>query len=227
MKKNTSMKKGITLIEIILAIVLIAIILGITIPKLMANSARAEIKAVISSDIKSIVEATALWRKSNRSARGSFTNLNNSEIDSRLPNTMRRDAVLGVIESSGLRTGINDVNGQATGVNYYVTWAFSTIINTTTNGLGTPTIAFSLVMNTNNGINLLNWDSKLQAYANEVFQNTVAELTVPSSVNGALGSYNYKTAQSISFNTGVSGNTDTVDCTVENFQCANLILINQ
>jgi len=45
--KKTNMKKGITLIEIILAIVLIAIILGVTIPKLMTNSAKAEIKTVI------------------------------------------------------------------------------------------------------------------------------------------------------------------------------------
>jgi len=186
MTKTTKMKKGITLIEIILAIVLVAIILGITIPKLMANSARAEIKQVISSDMQTIIQTAELWRKSNRGSSGSFTNLNSSLLVSRLPNTMGFSG--GAILSSGLDTG-NVTAGQETGAVYVLEWSFSPSVAGTT-----PTLGFSIGMDITRGAIDLGWDARLQAYALEVFSNSIADLTVTLAPGEPLSTAGYTTA---------------------------------
>ena len=170
MNKKSNMKKGITLIEIILAIVLIAIILGITIPKLMANSARAEIKAVISSDVKSIVEAATLWRKSSSIAKGSYVRLSSDKLNTRLPNTMEVITSSQLIMSSGLKTGSADAVDK-TGVRYVVLWSFGTPVATT------PVGRFAIGMDIDKAITDLQWDSKLRAYAREIFTDIVAEVS--------------------------------------------------
>ena len=187
MKKN-NMKKGITLIEIILAIVLIAIILGITIPKLMSNSDRAEIKSVITSDVKSIVEAALLWKKSSATALGSYIALDGQDLNSRLPSNMvvatgtASAAYEGTIYSSGLGTGNQEAGDERnTGAQYAVTWVITT---TPDNGL---TGNFSIAMDISRGIADLTWDGKTQQYARDVFNDTIAELTNGTGVIATAG----------------------------------------
>jgi type II secretory pathway pseudopilin PulG len=173
MNNKKNMKSGITLIEIILAIVLIAVIMGITIPKLMSNSAKAEMKTVITSDLKSIIDAANTWRKSSSTSNGNFQNINSAEIFSRLPSNMRVEGTKGLIHSSGLRTGLDDnlgagTTGKGTGVTYTITWQFD---STTYPQSGN----FSIGMSIKNGIEDLNWDSKLMTYAKDIFRDVIYE----------------------------------------------------
>jgi type II secretory pathway pseudopilin PulG len=174
--KKTNMKKGITLIEIILAIVLVAIIAGLTIPKLMANSERAEIKQVITSDVKSIVEAAIMWKKSSSASNGNFRSISTTQITSRLPDSMATDTAQGLIFSSGLTTGsannvgTDDNRTQATGVVYTITWAMDAT-NHTESG------RFSIGMNIQNGADDLNWNNNIRAYALDVFTDVIEEIS--------------------------------------------------
>ena len=206
--KKTKMKQGITLIEIILAIVLIAIILGLTIPKLMKNSQNAEIKQTISTDVKAIVEAAILWKKSAAGANNNFRSIDNTKLDSRLPNNM---VVIGKatptkyrITSAGLRTGNSEVDAaNASGIEYFITWQFDTA--NTANKSGN----FSLGADFNNGANDLQWDAKTLAYAKDAFSDAVA--TVNSITNTK-----YETSYTSSGSGVTSG---TIDCSNTNTLC--------
>lgn len=181
MTQQKRMKKGITLIEIILAIVLIAIILGIAIPKLMTNSTQAEIKQTVVSDVKSIVEAASLWRKSSATAEGVFTALTPEAIRSRLPQSMQVDAVQGIISSAGLATGQANATTAAyrnTGVTYTVWFHLDSATTATAN-----TMSFSIAMNTTFGDTQLGWDDRMQEYALDVFQDTITDLAQRGEIN--------------------------------------------
>lgn len=172
--KRTNMKKGITLIEIVLAIIIIAIIAGITIPKLMSQSDRAEMKQVITSDIKSIVDAAVMWKKSSSASSGNFQAVSTDNIESRLPSNMAVDAGKGLIYSAGFPTGTTDTLGggaanAGTGIVYTISWQFDST--------RTATGRFSIAMDIQNGTTQLDWDEKLQAYATEVFEDTINEMS--------------------------------------------------
>ena len=204
-----NMKKGITLIEIILAIVLIAVIMGITIPKLMSNSAKAEVKQVITSDVRSIVESANMWKKASAKAKGTYKELSAGVLNSRLPSNMAVDSALGLIYSSGLKTGTVDANNvPQTGVKYTVLWQFD---STKTN-----TGHFSIGMDITQGADStvgLGWDPKLQQYALDVFTDTIAELT-----DGTMtpDSTQTQTASGATITNGVAVLDRPFDCTNTN-----------
>ena len=102
--KSKSSRKGFTLIEVILAIVVVAVIMGIAIPKVMSNSDKAQIKQSISSDVRSIVEAAADWKRTDRATSdGTYKNISESQLSSRLPSNM--DVNGSGILSSGFNGG--------------------------------------------------------------------------------------------------------------------------
>ena len=207
--KKTNMKKGITLIEIILAIVLIAIILGVTIPKLMSNSARAEIKTVITSDVKSIVESAGTWRKSSATAAGTYLKVSGANLDHTLPSNIVVTANKGLILSSGLKTGVA-VDGsnasEGTGVVYYI---FNDTGATSSDSAKDKSNEFSLYADFANGSNDLNWDAKTRGYAEDVFTDVIAEVTDnPNPVKNTA----YSTAVGgVTFNC-TAGNSNTAVC---------------
>jgi prepilin-type N-terminal cleavage/methylation domain-containing protein len=94
---------GFTLIEIIITIVVVAVIMGIVIPKIMSNSSRAEISQVISSDVTSIATAASEWRRVR--GRNIYGGINAGQLQGFLP------ASLKVGRLGGLAlTGINDAD---------------------------------------------------------------------------------------------------------------------
>jgi len=206
--KKTNMKKGITLIEIILAIVLIAIILGVTIPKLMSNSARAEIKTVITSDVKSIVESAGTWRKSSATAAGTYLKVSGANLDHTLPSNIVVTTA-GLILSSGLKTGVA-VDGSAasegTGVVYYI---FNDTGTNAADGNADKSNEFSLYADFQGGSDNLNWDDKTRGYAEDVFTDVIAEVTDnPNPVKNTA----YSTAVGgVTFNC-TAGNSNTAVC---------------
>jgi prepilin-type N-terminal cleavage/methylation domain-containing protein len=187
MRQQRNMKKGITLIEIILAIVLIAVISGIAIPKLMSNSTQAEIKSTIVSDVKSITEAISLWRKSSATSNGVNRVLDVTEIRSRLPLNMQVDANLGVISSSGLATGESnddEASFRNTGVVYSVWFNLTDEVA----GLGDEaatthdTSSFAIAIDTTFGAAELGWDIRMQEYALDIFQDAITDLAQRNSI---------------------------------------------
>jgi prepilin-type N-terminal cleavage/methylation domain-containing protein len=172
MKQNVFKKRGgLTLIEVILAIVVVAVIMGIVIPKVMSNSDKAQIKQVISSDVRSIIQAAADWKRTSADAGGTYTNIAASKLDSRLPSNMSKNSS-DQITSSGFNGGC----------------VYGLVSSTITNAGD----SFELAMDCTNAKNALNWSAKLQAYATEAFKDTVKSLggkdvaddTSSSDVNG-------------------------------------------
>jgi prepilin-type N-terminal cleavage/methylation domain-containing protein len=204
MKKN--MKKGITLIEIILAIVLIAIILGITIPKLMSNSDRAELKSVISSDIRTIVEAASLWKKESAAAQNSYATVSSAQIASRLPGNMHVDTVSGYIHSGGLRSGnaSADATSQETGAQY--------IVMNDTDGANVENGTISIIVDITRGANDLGWAARTLTYAQDVVTDTMFELT-----GGATTGETDSASTAVSAPSGSS--PASVDCSDANVFC--------
>jgi type II secretory pathway pseudopilin PulG len=221
MKQNVKkgMRKGITLIEIILAIVLIAIILGITIPKLMSNSAKAEIKQVVASDLKSIVSAAKDWRKSSATAAGSFDSIKPSAIASRLPSNMMVDTTDKVILSAGLLTGSQtSQNLRDTGIQYNVGWNLQKITLAAVN-TGTPVVKtgrFSIVVDIRNGVNELGWENQLVVYAQDVINDTIAEMIEEGET---LSTY-------VSNASAVTLDGITYDCSNANILCFDSLELN-
>jgi len=221
MKKT--MKKGITLIEIILAIVLIAVILGITIPKLMSNSAKAEIKQAVASDIKSIFKAAKDWRKSSAMADSSFRGLDGQDLASRLPSNMSVN-VDGVIFSAGLRTGNKDTATTTindTGIKYVVRWQLSAEDNTKPKG------RFSIAISVVDGTKL-GWSSRITTYAQDMLKDTIAE-AVSGTNNLILYTAGDVTAGTVDQNGKVtsSGNAVVVKCSAPTESvCFELLELN-
>jgi type II secretory pathway pseudopilin PulG len=170
MKKK--MKKGITLIEIILAIVLIAIILGLTIPKLMSNSNQAEVKQVITNDVKAIAEAIVTWKRQVSMGNGSLATLSPSALTNLLPSNMIVTPT-GYIMSSGLRTG-NANADLATGVRYSIRNHFNaanTDSGTFASGMEVvPTVADAAVP-------LAGWDQRLTGYVISSFNDALTGMS--------------------------------------------------
>jgi hypothetical protein len=112
---------------------------------------------------------------------------------------------------------------------YSVTWTEAAPVASVIGSPGTPNIAFSIVMDNSNANDLLNWDHKLQAYAQETFRNTLQEVTRASDI-GENGDFDYPTAAE-DFTTGVPGVADVApvcsDAIASPIQCSNLLIINQ
>ena len=155
MKQNVLKKRGgFTLIEVILAIVVVAVIMGIVIPKVMSNSDKAQIKQVISSDVRSIIQAAADWKRTSADAGGTYTNIAASKLDSRLPSNMKINA--NKIQSSGFNGGC--------------------VYGLTKSNINQDGDSFVLAMDCTSAKDALNWSAKLQAYATEAFKDTVKSL---------------------------------------------------
>ena len=156
MRQNVLKKRGgFTLVEIILAIVVVAVIMGIVIPKVMSNSDKAQIKQVISSDVRSIIQAAADWKRTSADASGTYANITADKLDSRLPSNMSKNSS-NQITSSGFNGGC--VYGLAK------------------SKINQDGDSFILAMDCTSAKNALNWSAKLQAYATEAFKDTVKSL---------------------------------------------------
>ena len=166
MKKYGSKRKGFTLIEVILAIVVVAVIMGIVIPKVMSNSDKAQIKQVISSDVRSIISAAADWKRTDRTdANGVYDNISAELLSSRLPSNMDVDEANKYIKSSGFNGGC--------------------IFTLDSNGSS----AFKMGMDCTTAATKLSWSSKLKAYAREAFIDTIKSLSTSADKleSGSIG----------------------------------------
>lgn len=81
-------KKGFTMIELIFVVIIIAVIAGVTVPKIMNNSSKTEISGVLGSDTESIYQAMNEWRSSSSISDGTFSNITSAGLGSYLPNSM-------------------------------------------------------------------------------------------------------------------------------------------
>ena len=152
-------RRGFTLIEVILAIVVVAVIMGIVIPKIMSNSDKAQIKQVISSDVRSIISAAADWKRTDQTTSdGTYKNISAELLDSRLPSNIQVDADNKYIKSSGFHGG-----------------CLFTLVKDADDGHN-----FKMGMDCSDAAKKLNWSSKLIAYAKQAFIDTVKTISPDS-----------------------------------------------
>ena len=97
--KIPKMRKGFTLIELIMVMIVLAILVGIVIVKIMNSSKETEIKDTLRTDISQIVRAANNWRQSDSASDGTYDNISTSKLCDYLPNNMQCDS--NYIYSSG------------------------------------------------------------------------------------------------------------------------------
>jgi len=88
---NLQQKKGFTLIELMIAIVIMATLAALIIPKIMSNSRSAEMSATIQSDVKSINTAVGKWKMESSNSDGTYNNIDVKGLCSYLPDNMACD----------------------------------------------------------------------------------------------------------------------------------------
>jgi type II secretory pathway pseudopilin PulG len=220
------MKKAITLIEIIIAIVLIAIILGLTIPKIMSNAKRAEIKQTIVSDVKAIIGASQDRVKSSYSK--AYNNVNSDDkcingvaIESFLSSDFKvgfAGELNEFIYSTGFETGSADP-AFVNGIRYIVAQRISA--PNANNGIQTFAIAMDL-SGAANSIEGLGWDQKEIQYAREVFDSTINEASQRQSIlleSGTFTSGSGAEADDSRQNRATPTSVATLDCGLDTSRC--------
>jgi len=127
MEKQKQVKKAFTMMELIFVIVALAMIAAITIPKLLSNSDKTTINQNVNSDIRSMMNAAAEWRKVSADSKGDFTGITTKDIVAYLPSNMPYDSTNDCIESSGFNHKIcykiqakkDATNGDYPGLSIY------------------------------------------------------------------------------------------------------------
>ena len=103
--KRKSTKKAFTLLELIFAIVLAAIIAALFIPNIISTKRSGQMTSTVQNDVRNIFAAAAKWRDQSSDSDGTFNNINVSELCSYLPDSMECDGTY--IYSSGYKKGNN------------------------------------------------------------------------------------------------------------------------
>lgn len=109
MRKKTqcSKKKAMTLFEIVMVMLAIAVVLYLLYPSIMFNFNKAIISNTLTNDAKMISQAVNEWKTTDTNSDGTFKNITTSGIVAYLPSQMTYDAVGDVIKSSGLKGGVS------------------------------------------------------------------------------------------------------------------------
>jgi len=111
---------------------------------------------------------------------------------------------VGVIMSSGLKTGDQAGNVDETGVSYVVAW--SSVSNAASPAV--PTNSFAIAGDFRQGAVKLNWNTKIQAYAREVFTDVVNEVS-DGGASGTTYSVNFTPLDGYDPTTGAAGTANT------------------
>ena len=107
MEREVGKRKGFTLVELIFVIIIIAVLVSLFYPTIIANKDKATISATVGNDAKLISAAITQWKGSSSNSDGSYANINTADIAIYLPNTMKYVSSGNYIESSGLNGGIH------------------------------------------------------------------------------------------------------------------------
>jgi len=101
---NKNFKKGFTLIEIIIVVVIIGILVSLFYPSIMSNKDKAIINSTVGNDVKLLSGAITEWKTTSPDSNGSYSSLTTDKIVPYLPSSMTYDGTS--IHSSGLNGGI-------------------------------------------------------------------------------------------------------------------------
>ena len=110
MKKHTfnkKMKKGMTLFEIVMVMLALAVVLYLLYPSIMFAYNKSLINSAITNDVKMISQAVNEWKNTDSDSDGTYRNVTTSEVVPYLPTQMNFDAGTNSIKSSGLKGGIS------------------------------------------------------------------------------------------------------------------------
>ena len=139
-------KKGFTLIEIIIVVVIIGILVSLFYPSIMSNKDKAIINSTVGNDVKLLSGAITEWKTTSPDSNGTYSSLTTAEIAPYLPSGMTYSG--GAIHSSGLDGGI----------------AYQ-ILSSKINNNGD---SFKVYMDFTKAINNNNYSSRIKTYAETV-----------------------------------------------------------
>lgn len=190
-------KKGLTLPEILFAVLVITVIMSLLLPNIINSKDRAIISSTVTNDAKLLAQAFTEWKGNSSYSNGTYANIETGMLTSFLPETMSvddggtpNDFSDDIIKSSGLNGGIS----------YQV---FSDEITTSGDSL-------KIIANGQVARDSQNWSERVS----DSFEDTVANAFIGLSIdknNAKLGKTSLATAlgsANASFTLGgVSGDT--------------------
>ena len=167
LKQNRKLtKKGFSLIEIILAIVVIAGLIAIFYPRARSFQRSAQMTSVIETDVENIVQAATRWRTEDSSSNNTFSEINASDLCSYLPNNMGCDN--NYIYSAGFKDNNN------LGMIKYK------ILSDKINNDGD---SFKIFMDASTLVNKQNWTNRDKTKIEKTFENIAKRASSDSSVS--------------------------------------------
>lgn len=99
------MRHGFSLIEIIIAIVVVGGIIAYIYNEVSSSKNQAEIKTILARDMQAISKAAGEWKTTSNTSNGTFLNIGAGQIASRLPAYMEYKSAANTISSSGWNGG--------------------------------------------------------------------------------------------------------------------------
>jgi len=181
MQKNIKLKKGLrsgfTMIELIFVVIIIAVIAGVTVPKIMSNSSKTEISGVLGSDTESIYQAMNEWRSSASVSDGTFSNITTAGLGSYLPNNMS------LVDPDGT-SGNGDEYITSSGFNGNIRYY---IISDTSATAGD---SIKLFVDMSRAKNAQNWGNSLTQYAENKLIGLMVKYSSNPSISGDVGNIN-------------------------------------
>ena len=175
-------KKGFTLIEIIIVVVIIGILVSLFYPSIMSNKDKAIINSTVGNDVKLLSGAITEWKTTSPDSNGTYSAITTKKVATYLPSGMNYDTATDTIQSSGLNGGIA----------YQI---ISDKINT--NGDSFKVYADFTAAITNN-----NYDDRIKTYAETVAMDKWKKLSTDKTDTTTVGNADGLDAANADFSTG-------------------------
>jgi prepilin-type N-terminal cleavage/methylation domain-containing protein len=200
-KTKKNMKKGFTLLEIVMSIILLAVVAYMVYPNIIAGKDKSEITSALNADAKSIMLAVSEWKSTDtKNSDGTFNALTNLLLVPYLPTSLRYDSVSKAIVSSAINVGGSYTNPK--GIKY-------TVVSDTTPS-GSAGDSFKIFIDFADIDSAKNLNDTLTQYAEKTAMNAIAQISTNVDVSGKVGQTPLATAigtKNTAFS--VTGGTDT------------------
>lgn len=180
-----SMKKGFTLLEIVMSIILLAVVAYMVYPNIIAGKDKSEISAGLNADAKSIMLAVSEWKSTDTvNSNGTFSAVKNLFLVPYLPTSLRYDSVNDDIVSSAINVG--GTYATPKGIRYKV-------LSDQITG-GSVGDSFKLLIDFKDIESAKNLNETLTQYAEKTAMNSIAQISTNVDVSGKIGQTPFATA---------------------------------
>jgi len=153
-------RRGFTLIELIVVIVIMAGLAYVVINKVLANSKSSQLTSIVNNDVAQIVKAVNKWKENDSASDGTFNGLTTDSVCPYLPNNMY--CANGKIYSSGYHTTAG--GGEGTSRIYY---------QLTADKITNDNDSFKIFADASDLANAEHWDDRTKAKFEKIVTNAM------------------------------------------------------